>query len=260
MRVQADSIIPEPGNPLAWDRYAYANNNPLYYTDPSGHNPLLFALAVGVVATAAIGAYIAYDIFTTPAITGPNPPKPTNNDVTGWLVDRLNENSTSTTAQSLEENWANGNIVERAASIKAWVALTKGAGTWDYKPDLIESRIIEQGNSNVVIGGCDTSYQAVANINYGYLASVIGLPSWLAEGGAGAAQVFDHLDNLTDNVGGPGTYYDDPYDNYWIRFGYQLNSATNNRNGELNQRDFIMNLRRYMNTNGNPSEPISPGY
>jgi RHS repeat-associated protein len=35
--IQADTIIPEPGNPLAWDRYAYANNNPLYYTDPSGH-------------------------------------------------------------------------------------------------------------------------------------------------------------------------------------------------------------------------------
>jgi RHS repeat-associated protein len=36
--IQADTIIPEPGNPLAWDRYAYANNNPLYYTDPSGHS------------------------------------------------------------------------------------------------------------------------------------------------------------------------------------------------------------------------------
>jgi RHS repeat-associated protein len=37
--IQADTIIPEPANPLAWDRYAYANNNPLYYTDPSGHKP-----------------------------------------------------------------------------------------------------------------------------------------------------------------------------------------------------------------------------
>ena len=34
---QADSIIPEPGNPVAWDRYAYGNNDPIKNTDPSGH-------------------------------------------------------------------------------------------------------------------------------------------------------------------------------------------------------------------------------
>jgi RHS repeat-associated protein len=35
--VQADSIIPNPGQPVAWDRYAYAANNPVKYVDPSGH-------------------------------------------------------------------------------------------------------------------------------------------------------------------------------------------------------------------------------
>jgi RHS repeat-associated protein len=34
---QADTLIPEPGNPLALDRYAYVYYNPLKYTDPSGH-------------------------------------------------------------------------------------------------------------------------------------------------------------------------------------------------------------------------------
>jgi RHS repeat-associated protein len=34
---QADSIIPQGQGVQAWDRYAYANNNPLRYTDPSGH-------------------------------------------------------------------------------------------------------------------------------------------------------------------------------------------------------------------------------
>ena len=33
----ADTLIPEPGNPQSWDRYAYVENNPLRYTDPSGH-------------------------------------------------------------------------------------------------------------------------------------------------------------------------------------------------------------------------------
>jgi RHS repeat-associated protein len=37
---QADTIIPEPGDPLAWDRYAYVNNNPINGTDPSGHSSL----------------------------------------------------------------------------------------------------------------------------------------------------------------------------------------------------------------------------
>jgi hypothetical protein len=35
--VQADTLVPEPGNPQALNRYAYVYNNPLKYTDPSGH-------------------------------------------------------------------------------------------------------------------------------------------------------------------------------------------------------------------------------
>ena len=34
---QGDTIIPGAGNPQAWDRYAYTNNNPVRYTDPTGH-------------------------------------------------------------------------------------------------------------------------------------------------------------------------------------------------------------------------------
>jgi RHS repeat-associated protein len=34
---QPDSIVPDPYNPQDWNRYLYARNNPLRYTDPSGH-------------------------------------------------------------------------------------------------------------------------------------------------------------------------------------------------------------------------------
>jgi len=35
--VQADTLVPGLGNPMAYDRYKYALSNPLKYIDPSGH-------------------------------------------------------------------------------------------------------------------------------------------------------------------------------------------------------------------------------
>jgi RHS repeat-associated protein len=35
---QADSIVPEPDNPQSLNRFSYTLNNPLKYTDPSGHS------------------------------------------------------------------------------------------------------------------------------------------------------------------------------------------------------------------------------
>jgi RHS repeat-associated protein len=35
--MQADTIVPSQQGTQAFDRYAYVNNNPLIYTDPSGH-------------------------------------------------------------------------------------------------------------------------------------------------------------------------------------------------------------------------------
>jgi RHS repeat-associated protein len=37
--VQADTVVPDIGNPIAWDGYAYSFNNPVSNTDPTGHRP-----------------------------------------------------------------------------------------------------------------------------------------------------------------------------------------------------------------------------
>jgi len=54
--------VPEPGNPQALNRYAYVNNNPLKYTDPSGHCPV--CVVVGVLALKAIDyGWTAWDTY-----------------------------------------------------------------------------------------------------------------------------------------------------------------------------------------------------
>lgn len=51
---QPDDIIPNPYDPQSLNRYSYVNNNPLRYTDPSGHNPMLLGLGVFVAYMAAM--------------------------------------------------------------------------------------------------------------------------------------------------------------------------------------------------------------
>jgi RHS repeat-associated protein len=52
--IQADTIVPEPGNPQALNRYSYVYNNPLKYTDPTGPCP---------TPPAGSGRVICVDLF-----------------------------------------------------------------------------------------------------------------------------------------------------------------------------------------------------
>jgi len=58
--VSPDTIIPQPGSPQAWDRYSYTYNNPIIYTDPSGHCGILCGvlIAIGAIMTMNIGLQI----------------------------------------------------------------------------------------------------------------------------------------------------------------------------------------------------------
>jgi hypothetical protein len=64
-------LPPVPTNSIAFDRYAYSLNNPIRYTDPTGHCPFCLALAaVPVVGWVALGVtavgVVVY--FTVPGV------------------------------------------------------------------------------------------------------------------------------------------------------------------------------------------------
>jgi len=54
--ISADTIVPSAGNPQSLNRYAYGLNNPVKYTDPSGHCP----------EAKGKGAAICFDLFIKP--------------------------------------------------------------------------------------------------------------------------------------------------------------------------------------------------
>ena len=70
-----DSIVPDPYNPLDWDRYSYARNNPLRYTDPDGHLPIIPLLIIGGIALmkAIDYGWTAYDAYqSSQVLADPN--------------------------------------------------------------------------------------------------------------------------------------------------------------------------------------------
>jgi RHS repeat-associated protein len=64
---QADTIIPQNQGAQAWDRYAYANNNPVIYNDPTGH---CIRCAIRIAAVILTGSFILSAVGAIPDYVG----------------------------------------------------------------------------------------------------------------------------------------------------------------------------------------------
>ena len=73
--INADSQLNVKDGIIGFNMFAYCNNNPVMYADPSGHSIILACIIVGAIIGAAIGGYAAAKI--SEAKTG---------KVNGWAV------------------------------------------------------------------------------------------------------------------------------------------------------------------------------
>jgi len=251
-----DSIIPQSQGVQAYDRYAYTNNNPVRYNDPTGHwigpGLVLGAAAVGCLIA---GAVLAYDIFNTSPTKADRAPTPTSKDMTNWVVDRINETTSAPVMKALQDNWASPNPINKAGALKSWVGLVTENGIWDYKKDINGAGILT-AKGNVIFGDSKMNYQAVANATYGMYADDMGLPQWLGEYGAGFAQLIQ--DPKTS--GGFDTHGDDPFDNYWVKFGYWFHKQYGSDFGSLTPDDLRNGIKTYEEAHGQPPDPLATGH
>jgi RHS repeat-associated protein len=108
--VQSDTIIPQPGSIQSYDRYAYVNNNPLRYTDPSGHgldfginDPYSNAVAHGM----SYETYTSYTPYTPPSNPTPKPSNAISNVVvsSGTYGKNANPNDPGPLPENQVGNW-----------------------------------------------------------------------------------------------------------------------------------------------------------
>jgi len=62
--IQPDTLVPDPLNPQAWNRFSYVYNNPTSYVDPSGHFVITVPLLI-FGAMAFTGAFIGGAAYMT---------------------------------------------------------------------------------------------------------------------------------------------------------------------------------------------------
>lgn len=194
--IQPDTLVPEPGNPQALNRYTYVLNNPLRYADPSGHR-----LEEGA---------------------GFEPDPNYWRDVTFWLVHEANYDVALPETNSIRLNnrlsaSTPPGIGNKALAYGMFYELVRDSGPWDFK-DQIRQKLRSE---SVRLGGYWFEYSTPGNILYGFNGAAAGFSLEELHIGAGVAQLRDHIVE-EGPLGGPKTLLDTTDDFYAVEFGFRL--------------------------------------
>ena len=187
--------------------YAYCLNNPVMYVDPTGCMSesafeLMKLVNFAVNALSVFQKMLDVIFGETPVESSP---APEGVDITEKLNKVMKAN-----AKDMSDYRKSHSYLE---SVMFFVENVRTGGEWDYKNHLDPNTTYIYNNNGVYV---ELRYDDIGNINFGYVGRILFSEEILCMG-AGAYQL----------IGGPrnwgiSSYFDDPRDQWAIRYGYSL--------------------------------------
>jgi hypothetical protein len=143
-------------------------------------------------------------------------------DVTKWLIRQIETNARSEIVAEMKKSNSEDSMGVDLGAAATWYDLVKTGGVWDFKNDLGDAINLASCRQNcsgklysVTIGGQCMTYEAPANIHFGYVGRAAGFTENNLLFGASGAQITE----------GRGETKDDPRDVQAIKKGFELFNA-----------------------------------
>jgi len=198
---------------MNWDRFSYVQNNPLRYTDHTGHYLDDGCQMMGCSSD--------------------------KRDLTSWTVAAAVDIVESKENKALETLNSTGIKPFKVAAYVSFYNLVADGQKYDVK-DKIKGELGE----TIKLGDNWYEYSTPGNILYGFYGLAAGFSESELHAGGGVAQILDYLKH-GDIPGGPLTFFDTKVDYYAIEFGFYLYTEYYENDGILTVEEFLDALEEF---------------
>jgi len=177
--VQADAVVPQPGNPQSLNRYSYVLNNPLKYVDSSGH---AIDDGYGILRRYTSGGELRAVNLSPPGTSH------SDRDLTYFAV--MEAHTTAASKETGEIASANRKVFGKPSAYSRFRDLVADGRQWDIK-DRMRFRLGESFDLSGSKASGWYEYSTLGNILYGYTGTEAGFRAIELRIGAGYAEMTD---------------------------------------------------------------------
>ncbi|NMO50688.1 RHS repeat protein [Actinoplanes sp. TBRC 11911] len=265
--ISRDSVV-DPKDPPQMNGYAYAGNNPVVHSDPTGLRTDPFADVNG--NTAPIPSYNVpapgHSTYHDPSRTDPHrtynfpvPPRRKHNHpgaydfMLDWMTAEINRNSRSRDVHGIvRENWFAHNTglpQFKEEALFQWAALVGAGKKWDHKSKIIAMLGMDPDDKHdrytEVPGTGERVYFDIwSNIHYGYVGRKIGFTAAELQAGASGGATVPGVGKLAKYVHSSSTGLTDSGDIQTVQMGIALADETIGSGGRSLTRDDLDQMIR----------------